>query len=252
MQNLLHLFSSYAARQPNLHLRPKGRPCKGRQAQKWWKYASTASLRASQAPFSWTALAKASNTILAYACIIETLQILNICTMHSIRPVYLGLHELIAALYVSCPELFKDAVAKFYMRGPIPGTDMQTMSLRKRYVPAYIKCLQENNQGGDEEIEAMDKDLPEQTILVFRRLAHAQVWTSFSIVAIRGTMHQKYYYMFTQMQKHIIDQIQGLLAGRQGTMELSTACSPYHPLRSLDVGVLARSVPYLLYHLIKL
>ena len=42
-------------------------------------------------------------------------------------------------------------------------------------MPAYVKCLQDNQQGGNAEIEAMDADLPEQTILIFRRLAHAQV-----------------------------------------------------------------------------
>ena len=52
---------------------------------------------------------------------------------------------------------------------------LQVISLRKKYVPAYVRCLQENKQGGDADIEAMDAELPEQTIIVYRRLAHAQV-----------------------------------------------------------------------------
>lgn len=47
--------------------------------------------------------------------------------------------------------------------------------LRKKYVPAYIKCLHDNKLGGDAGIEAMDAELQEATILVFRRLAHAKV-----------------------------------------------------------------------------
>ena len=53
---------------------------------------------------------------------------------------------------------------------------MQVVTLRKKYVPAYIKCLQCNKLGGDTEIEEMDADLPEHTILIFRRLAHTKVW----------------------------------------------------------------------------
>ena len=49
------------------------------------------------------------------------------------------------------------------------------LDTRKKYVPAYVRCLQSNNLGGNAEIEAMDADLHEATILVFRRLAHAQV-----------------------------------------------------------------------------
>ena len=48
------------------------------------------------------------------------------------------------------------------------------MQARKRYVPLYIQCLHDNQQGGDGEIAQMDKQLPEATILVFRRLAHAK------------------------------------------------------------------------------
>ncbi|KAL3132003.1 hypothetical protein ABBQ32_008624 [Trebouxia sp. C0010 RCD-2024] len=47
--------------------------------------------------------------------------------------------------------------------------------LRKEYIPHYIKCLQENHMGGDEYIHRMDQQLPEATILLFRRLAHAKV-----------------------------------------------------------------------------
>ena len=42
-------------------------------------------------------------------------------------------------------------------------------------MPAYVKCLRNGQLGGDEEIEAMDAGLPEHTILVFRRMAHAKV-----------------------------------------------------------------------------
>jgi len=48
------------------------------------------------------------------------------------------------------------------------------VSLRKKYVPAYVECLHSNNMGGDAQIEKMDAQLPEHTILVFRRLAHAK------------------------------------------------------------------------------
>lgn len=37
------------------------------------------------------------------------------------------------------------------------------------------RCLQENQMGGDEYINKMDQQLPEATILLFRRLAHAKV-----------------------------------------------------------------------------
>ena len=52
---------------------------------------------------------------------------------------------------------------------------MQIMQIRKEYVPLYVRCLHENKQGGDDEIASMDRQLPEATILVFRRLAHAKV-----------------------------------------------------------------------------
>jgi hypothetical protein len=42
-------------------------------------------------------------------------------------------------------------------------------------VPLYIKALQAQHMGGDEETRRMDEALPEPTILLFRRLAHAQV-----------------------------------------------------------------------------
>ncbi|KAK9827173.1 hypothetical protein WJX74_009221 [Apatococcus lobatus] len=48
-------------------------------------------------------------------------------------------------------------------------------SLRKQYVPMYIACLQNGQMGGDKEIEDMDAQLPEASIKVFRRLAHAKV-----------------------------------------------------------------------------
>lgn len=56
---------------------------------------------------------------------------------------------------------------------------LQVVTLRKKYIPAYVKCLQSNQMGGDESIEAMDGELPEHTILVFRRLAHTKVRTGF-------------------------------------------------------------------------
>ena len=52
---------------------------------------------------------------------------------------------------------------------------LQVMQARKRYVPLYIECLHNNQQGGDDQIAELDKELPEVTILVFRRLAHARV-----------------------------------------------------------------------------
>ena len=52
---------------------------------------------------------------------------------------------------------------------------LQFAVLRKKYVPAYVQCLHDNKLGGNAEIEAMDAQLPEHTILVFRRLAHAKV-----------------------------------------------------------------------------
>ena len=42
------------------------------------------------------------------------------------------------------------------------------------------RCLQENQMGGDEYTERMDAQLPEPTILLFRRLAHAKVQSSCS------------------------------------------------------------------------
>lgn len=52
---------------------------------------------------------------------------------------------------------------------------MQVCSLRKQYVPMYITCLQNGQMGGDKQIEEMDAQLPEPSIKVFRRLAHAKV-----------------------------------------------------------------------------
>ena len=51
----------------------------------------------------------------------------------------------------------------------------QACWMRKKYVPLYIKALQAQHMGGDEETRRMDEALPEPTILLFRRLAHAQV-----------------------------------------------------------------------------
>ena len=39
----------------------------------------------------------------------------------------------------------------------------------------HHRCLHENQMGGDEYISRMDQQLPEVTILLFRRLAHAKV-----------------------------------------------------------------------------
>ena len=50
----------------------------------------------------------------------------------------------------------------------------QAMLLRKAYVEAYTRCLEGGHVGGDEEVAAMDDQLNEATILVFRRLAHAK------------------------------------------------------------------------------
>lgn len=47
--------------------------------------------------------------------------------------------------------------------------------MRRKYVPLYIRALQNQQMGGDEETRSMDAQLPETTILLFRRLAHAQV-----------------------------------------------------------------------------
>ena len=54
-------------------------------------------------------------------------------------------------------------------------TFVQACWMRKKYVPLYIKALQSHQMGGDEETQKMDEALPEATILLFRRLAHAQV-----------------------------------------------------------------------------
>jgi hypothetical protein len=44
----------------------------------------------------------------------------------------------------------------------------------KEYVPAYLRCLQQNKQGGDETIVKLDAQLDENVILLFRRMAHAK------------------------------------------------------------------------------
>ena len=46
--------------------------------------------------------------------------------------------------------------------------------MRRKYIPAYVDCLQQNKMGGNEETRKMDESLPEPTILLFRRLAHTQ------------------------------------------------------------------------------
>lgn len=40
--------------------------------------------------------------------------------------------------------------------------------LRKQYVPAYVKCLQQDKIGGDDAIAKMDAQLEEHAILWFR------------------------------------------------------------------------------------
>ena len=50
----------------------------------------------------------------------------------------------------------------------------QAVLLRKAYVEAYTRCLEGGQVGGDEDVAAMDDQLNEATILVFRRLAHAK------------------------------------------------------------------------------
>lgn len=57
---------------------------------------------------------------------------------------------------------------------------MLGQGLKKFKVPLLTssttcRCLQENQMGGDEYISKMDQQLPEATILLFRRLAHAKV-----------------------------------------------------------------------------
>ena len=47
-------------------------------------------------------------------------------------------------------------------------------SLRKQYVPAYLKCLQTGKVGGDDAIHGMDAQLDDQTILFFRKMAQAK------------------------------------------------------------------------------
>ena len=42
-------------------------------------------------------------------------------------------------------------------------------------MPLYVKALQAQHMGGDDQTRRMDEALPEPTILLFRRLAHAQV-----------------------------------------------------------------------------
>ncbi|KAK9834254.1 hypothetical protein WJX81_000411 [Elliptochloris bilobata] len=51
----------------------------------------------------------------------------------------------------------------------------KALLLRKGYVEAYTRCLEGGQVGGDKAVAAMDDDLNEATILVFRRLAHAKV-----------------------------------------------------------------------------
>ena len=59
--------------------------------------------------------------------------------------------------------------------------------MRKKYVPLYIKALQAQHMGGDEETRRMDEALPEPTILLFRRLAHAQVRCSMGMGQLSRT-----------------------------------------------------------------
>lgn len=40
--------------------------------------------------------------------------------------------------------------------------------LRKKYVPAYLRCLQAGKTGGDDGIAAMDAQLQESSIILFR------------------------------------------------------------------------------------
>ncbi|CAD7698400.1 unnamed protein product, partial [Ostreobium quekettii] len=53
----------------------------------------------------------------------------------------------------------------------------QISETRRMYVKRYVKCLMDGSVGvgGDDAISAMDAELPEWTILVFRQMAHVQV-----------------------------------------------------------------------------
>lgn len=62
----------------------------------------------------------------------------------------------------------------FTLTDGVHGTE-QVCNIRRQYVPLYIKCLQEDQMGGNEEIRQYDSQLDEATILFFRRLAHTQV-----------------------------------------------------------------------------
>lgn len=63
--------------------------------------------------------------------------------------------------------------------GRISWGDLSTSArLRKLYVPAYVRCIQAKQIGGDAAIADMDAKLPEGTILLFRRMAHTQVETA--------------------------------------------------------------------------
>ncbi|GMH39652.1 hypothetical protein BSKO_07550 [Bryopsis sp. KO-2023] len=52
---------------------------------------------------------------------------------------------------------------------------MALCSIRRMYIPHYVRCLQQGNVGGDKTISSIEKNMEEDTILVFRRLAHVKV-----------------------------------------------------------------------------
>ncbi len=65
LQNLLQQFSTFSARQPNSHLRPKTRPKNRASVVRWWHYAVAASRRQS-ASITWPQLKKVSDNCLAF------------------------------------------------------------------------------------------------------------------------------------------------------------------------------------------
>jgi hypothetical protein len=67
---------------------------------------------------------------------------------------------------------------------------LRTLSYYQRYVTAYLRFLQQGKQGsGDPTIDALDSQLDEAVILLFRRMAHAK-WKEFKAKASAADVKQ--------------------------------------------------------------
>lgn len=142
LQKITGNFATYAARARYWDRHPRVRPTDAQSASKWWQYAGGIVREQFQPQMTWADVQQ--------ACVPQT-PISSAC----------------------------EPVSKFRLEHRCEAVTttnyVQVGWMRRKYIPAYVECLQNNQMGGNEETRKMDQDLPEATILLFRRLAHTEV-----------------------------------------------------------------------------